>query len=693
MAGDPNGVYGGVRVLELATGLAAPYTGMFLADHGADVVKVESAEGDPYRTDPGFQTINRNKRSVVVDDHGLSSLIDKADVIIVDQPGRIDELRAANPGAIILAMPPWGERGAKVHDPVTTSLLHAATGVAWNQQSYAEVPVDLVVPVAEYGTGVLGALAAVSALFLRVTTGRVAAYEISGVAGSAALQLGEFRPAGPAEERPGDSGLGSKGRVACYRLVEAGDGQWFFLACGTSRFYERMLDVIGRPELIDDPLLANPPWGLMLDEAIGRITPILDEVFATKPRAEWLELLAAADVPAQPVLTRDEFLTTSMVAANTMDIAVDHPELGEVRMMGVPLTLDSAPGSVRHRAPLVGEHTAAVQAEWGSAPSPPEAGPGDGQRPLAGIRVIDLSSFIAGPVVSRHLAMLGAEVTKVEPPTGDPFRAIGPPFLSWNQGKKSVALDLTTAEGQATLHRMAADADAIIENFRPGVSERLGCDPATLGQVNPNLVFLSSPGYGFDESMADKAAFDPLVQALGGFMAAQGGMAEAGDGAEPVFLSAPVHDVTTPTVGAFGVVMGLHRRAQTGDGQHIHTSLAQSTMVAQAAEYTRYDGRPVTALGGFDHPGVEGNTWEETDDGPVWVDGQWSVPVEVRGLTGSELAEANDLLTEHPTEAFGPLVVFGQLIGGAGPAPAPAPVLDDHGDEIRANYSGEGQRR
>ncbi|MCP3911974.1 MAG: hypothetical protein GY713_13575, partial [Actinomycetia bacterium] len=669
------GVYDGVRVLELADGLAAPYAGMFLADHGADVVKVEAATGDPYRSDPGFQTVNRNKRSVVVSDEVRGSLIEAAEMIIVDQPGRADELRAANPAAIILTMPPWGERGPKVDDPVTSSLLHAATGVAWNQQSYAEVPVDLVVPVAEYGTGVLGALAAASALLLRATTGRVATYEVSGVAGSAAVQLGEARPAGPPEPRPGDSGLGSKGRVACYRLVEAGDGQWFFLACGTARFYQRMLDVIGRPDLIDDPLLANPPWGLMLDEAIARITPILDEVFATKPRAQWLKLLAAHDVPAQPVLTRDEFLTSSIVAANNMDVAVDHPDLGEVRMMGVPLELDSAPGSVRLRAPLVGEHTDAVCTEWGAAPPPSSVTPGDGQRPLAGVRVIDLSSFIAGPVVSRHLAMLGAEVTKVEPPTGDPFRAIGPPFLSWNQGKRSVALDLTTAEGQATLHKMAADADAVIENFRPGVSGRLGCDPATLRGVNPDLVLLSSPGYGFDESMADKPAFDPLVQALGGFMAAQGGMAQPGDGAEPVFLSAPVHDVTTPTVGAFGVVMGLHRRFQTGEGQHIHTSLAQSTMVAQAAEYTRFEGRPPTALGGFDHPGVEGNTWEDTEDGPVWTDGHLSVPVEVRGLTGSELAEDNGLLTEHSTESFGPLVMFGQLIGGAGPAPAPAPVL------------------
>ena len=707
-------IYDGIRVVEVATGIAAPYTTMFLADNAADVVKIEPAGGDPYRADPGFQTINRNKRSIVIDDpfddaEGRA-LVARADVVVVDRPGLGPTVRALNPNAVVVTMPPWGERGPLVDAPTSRRILHAATGIAWNQQSYAEVPVDVVVPIAAYATGVLGALAAASGLLVRAQRGAAPIYEVSEVAGAAAIQLGESRPVDTIEVRPGDSGLGSKGRVACYRLIEAGDGRWFFLACGTARFYQRMLDVIGRPDLIDDPALANPPWGLMLDAAIERITPILDEVFATRPRHEWLELLAEADVPAQPVLTREEFLQTSVVAANEMDLTVDHPELGPVSMMGLPFTVESAPGAVRRPAPLLGQHGEEIRRQWLGEPdgataegvtADPAGGPGadetSAERPLAGLRVIDLASFIAGPVVSRHLAMLGAEVIKVEPPTGDPFRAIGPLFVSWNQGKRSIALDLTTTEGQQTLHRLVATADVVVENFRPGVAARLGADHATLHAINPDLVFLSSPGYGIDEAMAERPAFDPLVQSLGGFMAAQGGLVPDGDerepgGTEPVFLSVAIHDVMTPMLGALGLVMGLHQRAATGDGQEVRTSLAQSTMVAQAAEYTRYAGRPPTELGGFDHPGPDDeHTWVEGDDGElVWVDGDLSTPICRVGLTATELAEANGLLASGDHPEHGPLVVYGQLIGGAGPAPALGPVLNEHRDEILAELDQRG---
>ncbi|MFV0260543.1 MAG: CoA transferase, partial [Acidimicrobiales bacterium] len=342
--GRAGGVYAGVRVLELAEGLAAPYAAMFLADQGADVVKLESPTGDPYRGDPGFPTVNRSKRSVTVDDAVRDRLVAAADVVIVDRPGQADRLRALNPDAVIVTMPPWGERGPMVHEPVSTGLLHAATGIAWNQQSYAEVPVRIVVPIAEYATGVLGALAAAAGLHARDQRGDAPTYEVSQVAGAAALQLGESRPAdAPIEVRPSDALLGSKGRVACYRLVQAGDGGWLFLACGTARFYYRMLEVIGRADLADDPDLAHPPWGLLTDEAIERLTPVLDEVFATRPRDEWLALLTKADVPAQPVLTREEFRRHSAVAANTLLVEIEDPERGPVTMMGVPVAVEGAP--------------------------------------------------------------------------------------------------------------------------------------------------------------------------------------------------------------------------------------------------------------------------------------------------------------------------------------------------------------
>jgi crotonobetainyl-CoA:carnitine CoA-transferase CaiB-like acyl-CoA transferase len=665
-------VFDGIRVVEVASGIAGPYAAMYLADHGAEVLKLEPPGGDPYRREPGFQTINRNKQSVVVEDPGdpAQPLLATADLIVCDRPGQADLLRAAQPGAVIITMPPWGERGPLVDHPATPDLLAAATGVMWNQMSYGEVPVKLVLPVIPYVTGVLGALAAAAGLLARERFGAAPTYEVSGVAGAAALQIGDFVVAGDDGERPGYAPMGSKGKVACYRLFQASDGAWFFLACGTRRFYERLCALIERPDLLVHPLLAEPPWGLMAEDAIEFVAPIFEQVFGTRTRAEWLDALWAADIPAQPVQTRDEFLRSDLARANGLDVAVAHPDLGEVRMMGLPVVLERTPGQVRRHAPRLDEHDDRVHR--------PGRGQGQGPPPLQGLRVVDVSSFIAGPVISRHLAMLGADAVKVEPPGGDPFRTIGPLFFGWNQGKRSIVLDLAGRDDQQVLHGLVRGADIVIENFRPGVADRLGADLVTLARINPDLVVLSSPGYGDDESMAHLPAFDPLLQALGGVMAAQG------DDDEPVFLTAAVHDVMTPLLAAFGIVSALLHRERTGEAQRVRTALARTTVALQAAELTRYQGSPSPAVGGFDFAGPDdGHTCRPADEGWEYVDGPHSVAVSTRSLVAEPIALENGLVTTQDMPGVGQLRSFGQLVGGAGPHPARAPLLDEHGAQLR----------
>lgn len=687
-------IFEGVRIVELAEGIAAPYATMFLADHGADVIKVEPAGGDPYRREPGFQTCNRNKRSVLFSSEAdLAALLRSADVIVTDRPGQAANLQQQAPGAIIITMPPWGEAGPKVDDPATPDLLAAATGIAWNQQTYAEVPVHVVVPFVGYATGVLGALAIAAALFERARSGATATYEVSQVAGAGALQLEQFRLGDVVEERAGSAPMGGKGRVPIYRLFRASDGLWLFVACGTTRFYERLLEVIGRTDLRDDPRLANPPWGLMDLDAIALIAPILEDIFETKPRAHWLAALREADIPAQPVQSRQEFLDSELCRANNLSVTVGHPALGQVDMMGVPVVLTAAPGSVRRHAPLVGEHTKAVLAELADAPAGTPAGtpadrsnPASDAGPLRGISVLDLSSFIAGPVVSRHLAMLGAEVIKLESPAGDPFRAFGPGFANWNQGKRSIVVDLTTDAGHVVLRQLVERSDIVVENFRPGVAARLGANPDDLRAVHPELIVLSSPGYGADATMATAAAFDPLLQALGGLMHTQGGLG-ADPGGEPVFLTVAIHDVVTPMIGAFGLVSALYHRARTGEGQRVHSSLAHTTVAVQAAEFTRYEGAPEPLQGGFDYPGPSpDHGCVEDDEGNWWfVEGPHRVAIVRHGLINEALAADNGLLVTHDHPDFGPLTSFGQLIVGAGGPIGRAPLLNEHHDEILAS--------
>ena len=623
--------FGDLQILDFSTGIAGPYAGMFFADHGANVVKVEPPNGDPYRDQPGFQTFNRGKRSCVLDlqaDEGQSAahqLARGADAAIVDIPQgqarelRIDyeTLRSSNPAIIYLAMPPYGERGPLVDRPASPGLLHAVNGMTGGQESYSGDPVSLVIPIAHYGTAMLGATALAAALRARTRWGIGQMIEVSGLAGSLALQLGvqvaaEAIP--PREKQP--SATGGKGPLPAYRLYQGSDGRWFYLGCVSAEFYHKMLIAIGHAELLADERLGDTPLGQNTPEAQALLTPLLESLFLTRPRDHWVEHFRVADVPAQPVQTRDEFFESDLVRRNQMRVATQHPELGEVEMMGVPIVLEAAPGEVRGRAPLLGEHTRAIMSEHRAASIPaPTRDDGPGSRLLSGVRVLDLTQFIAGPVSGRHLAKLGADVIKVEPPRGEPFRVSGLGFLGWNQGKRGITLDLQTAAGREVLHRLVATVDVVLESFRPGVAERLGADFEMLRRINPGLIYVTQPGFGDDETMRDVPVFDPLVQSLAGAVDAQGG-----DG-EPVRFTVSVTDTMHGLVAAFATCAALVMRERSGEGQRVRTSLVRTGMAYQAAEFTRYRG--ATHLrGGRDFAGPSaGQRWYRCRDSRyLWVE-------------------------------------------------------------------------
>ena len=520
----------------------------------------------------------------------------------------------------------------------------------------------------------LGALAIAAGLYAREAHGSAPTYEVSDVAGSGAMQIGDCWSPSMPQERDGASPLGATGRLPAYRLFETKDKKWLFVACGTAVFFKSLLKAIGRQDLDGDPRLPSPPWGLIEDEPLGFITPILESAFASADISVWIELLRTHDVPCQPVQTREEFLASNLARSNDLFIEVLDSNVGPIQMPSQPLILDKCPRSEPLPAPLLGEHTSLVANET----HVPGMGVGQGGAPLAGLRAIDLSSFIAGPVITRHLGMLGAEIIKVEPPSGDSFRTFGPMFNGWNQSKKGIILDLKTDADQKQLHRLVNKADLVVENFRPGVAEKLGCSAEKLRHEQPNLVLVKSPGYGADEEMAKVPAFDPLLQALGGVMAAQGGVGD------PVFLSVPVHDAATPLIAAFGVIAAWFHRSRTGEVLTVHTSLTQTTTAVQIAEFVSYEGRDPIKTGGFDHKGESDlKTYIELDGDWFWRENGTDLPVELKGFVGSSIARANGLVVEHTeTAGWGPLSQVGQLIKGAGDHPFRAPGLGEHQDII-----------
>jgi crotonobetainyl-CoA:carnitine CoA-transferase CaiB-like acyl-CoA transferase len=204
---------------------------------------------------------------------------------------------------------------------------------------------------------------------------------------------------------------------------------------------------------------------------------------------------------------------------------------------------------------------------------------------LSGIRVVDLSRILSGPFCSMFLADMGAEVVKIEDvERGDPVRQQGALrngyslyFASFNRNKRSVTLDLRSDEGKAVLRKLIATADVVLDNFRPGVMEKMGLSRAELEAIKPDLVSCHVTGFGVDGPYRDRPAFDFIAQAMSGFMSVNGAEDEA-----PARAAPPLSDLIAGAYAAMGICAALVRRERTGKGEEVATSLVDS-MIANLA--------------------------------------------------------------------------------------------------------------
>ena len=221
-------------------------------------------------------------------------------------------------------------------------------------------------------------------------------------------------------------------------------------------------------------------------------------------------------------------------------------------------------------------------------------------RPFEDIDVLDLTQSIAGPVSTQFLATLGANVVKVEPPQGDAFRGLidGSMFASVNLGgKQSICLDLKTDEGRQAAWQLAADADVVVQSFRPGVVEKFGLDYESVSAENEDVVYCSLTGFGADGPYSNWPAYDPVIQAMTGIMSMIGYPDEP-----PVRIGASLIDWGTGTTAAFLLASALYNRDQTGDGEHIDVNLyevATAWMGYWYAYYTSTGDVPTRSGQGF----------------------------------------------------------------------------------------------
>ena len=276
--------------------------------------------------------------------------------------------------------------------------------------------------------------------------------------------------------------------------------------------------------------------------------------------------------------------------------------------------------------------------------------------PLAGTRVLDFSRVLAGPFAGRMLADLGADVVKVEPPEGDVTRifgrrlnGIGGYFNQQNAGKRDICVDLAAPGATELLRRMAAEADIVLENFRPGVMERFGLGWEDLRGVNPRLVMLSISGFGQVGPERDRASYAPIVHAETGLLARQAYV----DGDEPTDMTLSVADTVTGLHGLVGVLAAYHYARATGIGQHVDLAMINAVVatddyvhfVLEDAPIVRGGGRIFDAVGGpIMLAGDEKWWWHQLSRAGGLVD-----PTPEGADLGTKIANRRRLITEYLT--------------------------------------------
>ena len=240
------------------------------------------------------------------------------------------------------------------------------------------------------------------------------------------------------------------------------------------------------------------------------------------------------------------------------------------------------------------------------------------QYPLADLKVLDLTRVMAGPYAGRLLSDLGADVVKLEPPEGDITRIWGQQrhglsgfYTQQNAGKRNLCVDLKTAEGPALVRRLARCADLVLENFRPGVMERMGLSYDRLAADNPGLIMLSVTGFGQQSAEAHRPAYAPVIHAESGYLARHAEL-DGNAPSDPIFSLA---DSYAALHGVVGLLSALHMRERTGRGQHVDISMLRSFLATD--DYSHHlldDDLPVDRLGGqvFDAAG-----------GPLLISSQW----------------------------------------------------------------------
>ncbi len=632
----------GVRVLDLSWGISGPMATMILADHGADVVKIEPPGGDPFRGQLAYRTWQRGKRSAVLDLRdpadleAFKALAAHADVLVESfAPGvtkdlgiDYETLSALNPRLIYASITAYGRDNEHSGRPGYDLLVAARTGLNWEHRGWREgsvlhmarqpdplpdfeVPYDILQgpprpgpmttagPSASLGAFYAAITAINAALVSRETSGRGQWVETSLLQGAgASANSAWMRAENPYAESYNTwikCSRSAKGHFQCK------DGRWVHQWVMNPRFVLGASDgdtINHSPDLTAQ----NDPnrFSTSLDEivVIAHYAPILAERMTKFGADDWLSAAAAADVPMQEVRSPEAALADPLLLADGCVRELVDPELGAIRQVGVVIDLDKTPSRPGGAAPAVGQHTAEIRAEAEALKTRPAATapPAAATRaaPLAGVRVLDLGLAVAGPYAGQVLSDLGADVIKINAFHDYYFHKNHLAFAC-NRGKRSLCVDLKAPQGMEVFRALVKTADVVLTNMRYPAAQRLGVDHESLKAIRPDLIYCHMRGHerGPRESLP---ANDQTGACLAGLEYEDGGMA---DGGKPLWSLTAFGDTGNGFLAANGILKALYHRKRTGEGQFVSSAIINAQLLNTSHVIGRPDGS------GFDRPRLD----------------------------------------------------------------------------------------
>jgi crotonobetainyl-CoA:carnitine CoA-transferase CaiB-like acyl-CoA transferase len=630
----------GLRVVELATGISGPYCGKLLAGLGAGVIKFEPPGGDPTRFDgpfPGdvpdpersglFLHLNTGKRSVVLDLAGgdgrrtLERLLAPADVLILShRPSELraigldlDALRRRYPRLVIVDVTSFGLTGPYAEYRGGELIVYALSGYMMLTGAADREPIKSYGRLVEYEAGAHAALGTMAALFARERDGLGQLVDVSAMEAGTFLLGGVQQAAhlfGRVVRRNGTRLLGTAAQSSYPSTIRpCKDG--YVHAHSNNRHLDLLGALIPHPRLRDPELL-----GAMMGHA-DEIDAIMDAWLADKDRREAVRRAQELRLPFTEVMEPGEVMADPHHRERGSFVTVDHPGAGPELQPGAPFILHATPWQTLP-APMLGRHTEEVLAEAADSEARPAdrsslVAPGS-DKPLRGVRVVDFTNAVAGPIASFLLADLGAEVIKVEAPNGRSLKPVGvaPPveagedrpydrivqFNELNHGKRSFVLNVAVSEGREAFMRLVVQSDVVVENFAPRVMPNLRLDYAHLRQVRPDIIAVSMPAFGLSGPYRERISYGPGVDAMSGLSHLTG----YPDG-PPLKPGNFFCDQNAGVHSAFATLVALWHRRRTGQGQQVELAMIEGEfqIVADACIDYAMNGRE-RFRSGNDHP-------------------------------------------------------------------------------------------